>query len=107
MAPEIGYQRVCTKEFKEAVENGGMKGVAFRKIDENLKYQSKVFNTLSAADASGGTAAVENALKNMGELMKQGNFKTHGIEYFILLGYRKCQRSDGVCCQKSRVVACP
>ena len=74
MAPEIGYQRIWKKEFKEAVENGGMKGVSFRKIDENLKYQSKVFNTLSAADASGGKAAVENALKNMGELMRQGNF---------------------------------
>lgn len=35
---------------------------------------AKVFNTLSAADASGGKPAVEAALKNMGELMKQGNF---------------------------------
>ncbi|QCP54368.1 type IV secretion protein Rhs [Trinickia violacea] len=34
----------------------------------------KVFNTLSAADASGGKPAVESALKNMGEQMKQGTF---------------------------------
>lgn len=34
----------------------------------------KFFNNLSVADASGGKPAVESALQNMGELMKQGNF---------------------------------
>jgi hypothetical protein len=34
----------------------------------------KVLSTLSTAGLSGGKAAVESALKNMGELMKQANF---------------------------------
>ena len=40
IAPEIGNKRVCTQEFKECVEAHGMKGVEFREIDENFKYES-------------------------------------------------------------------
>lgn len=40
IAPEIGNQRVCTQKFKECVEGHGMKGVEFKLIDKNFRYES-------------------------------------------------------------------
>ncbi|WP_133648434.1 Imm43 family immunity protein [Paraburkholderia flava] len=43
MAPEIGNKRVCTQRFKDSAERNKMKGIEFKKIDENFKYRSLSF----------------------------------------------------------------
>jgi hypothetical protein len=44
MAPEIGFQRVCTGSFKAAIESDNIKGVVFTPIDKNFKYESLSFD---------------------------------------------------------------
>jgi len=53
MAPEIGYERVCTQSFKEFVEKKGVKGIKFLPIDDSFEYKSLGYNPKFVATPQG------------------------------------------------------